>query len=1121
MRIPTARARLALIPALAGALSAGTFPEEGLHAGRIAAGTLPAAAQVPARPAPVAVAKPDPLPSFSQPAASPDGRRVAFVSGGDIWVVDAAGGGARLLVAHPAEDTRPLFSPDGRYLAFESDREGGDADIHVLELETGVVRRLTFYDDSESLDAWSRDARFLYFTSSRRDPGGQSDVYRIPVAGGTPVPVTDDRYAAEYHAAPSPDGERLAVVAGGRMALGQWWRRGSSHIDETAIWLREGGEEARYRRIVEGGKNLWPRWSPDGDALVFMSDRGGAENLWTVTAAGEALTPLTAFTDGRVLWPDLSVDGSLLVFERDFGIWALSAGGEPAPLDIRLEGAVSERVTRRLSLDRGFSDLALSPDGLKVAFIARGEVFAAGLEEAGEAVRVTRTPAAEGSVAWAPDSRRLAYVSLRSGVPALYLYDFATGEERTLTDGGDAAAGDLTPRFSPDGARVAYVRGGRELRVVELETGEDRRLADAQLWRHPFEPAEPLAWSPDGRWIAFFATDRRLFTNAWAVLSEGGEPRPLTRLANGSAGSLAWAPDGERFYLDSQHRTTTGQLLEVDLVPRTPPFREERFEALFREPAEPAAPPTPGARSGPRGAGTRPGGSAGGEGEGDSEPVPVRIDFQGIGERVRSLEVGVDAGVLALSPDGGTLVFTASAEGRTNLYAVPVDPEDDGARVARQLTATAGAKGRPWFTPDGREVVYLDGGRIRRVPVASGSDRPVAVTAALEVEVGALRMAAFRQGWRYLQEHFYDPRHHGVDWEAVGEAFAPRIAGARSDGEMARLMNLMVGELDASHLGYSPPGGGGNGAGGGRPPATGDLALRFDPAALEREGALVVAEVIPLGPGALAGVRRGDRLRALDGVDLAPGINLNRLLEGRTGDRVRVTLERSGEAVEVEARPVSQGQARQVAYRAWVASRRAFVDSVSGGRLGYVHMASMSWGAYQQLLVDLDAGNHAREGVVVDLRGNNGGFVNAYALDVFARQGYLTMEMRGYPETNARSVLGQRALEAPTVLVVDRNTLSDGEDFTEGYRALGLGRVVGEPTAGWIVFTWNLPLVDGATFRIPRSRIRGVMGDDMERAPRPVDVLVPRPPGETAAGRDAQLEVAVRALLAELDGGGG
>ena len=173
-----------------------------------------------------------------------------------------------------------------------------------------------------------------------------------------------------------------------------------------------------------------------------------------------------------------------------------------------------------------------------------------------------------------------------------------------------------------------------------------------------------------------------------------------------------------------------------------------------------------------------------------------------------------------------------------------------------------------------------------------------------------------------------------------------------------------------------------------------------------------------------------------------------------------------------------------------VEERRAYVAKISGGRLGYVHMFDMGAGSLAQLYVDLDAENHARDGVVIDVRNNNGGFVNPYAIDVFARRGYLTMQGRGEPETPARTAVGQRALEKPTILVTNQHSLSDAEDFTEGYRTLKLGKVVGEPTAGWIVFTWNVNLLDGTTLRLPRQRIRGADGE--LSLPRAVDVAVTR-----------------------------
>jgi tricorn protease len=275
-----------------------------------------------------------------------------------------------------------------------------------------------------------------------------------------------------------------------------------------------------------------------------------------------------------------------------------------------------------------------------------------------------------------------------------------------------------------------------------------------------------------------------------------------------------------------------------------------------------------------------------------------------------------------------------------------------------------------------------------------------------------------------------------------------------------------------------------------------------------------VTEVLPLSPAALAGITPGAVIRSVDGVAVGRTVNLDSLLAYKT-DR-RVTLGVGGRDVVV--RPTSAATEKRLLYRAWVDANREYVAKASGGRLGYVHMLDMSDASLAQLHVDLDTENHAKEGVVIDVRSNNGGFVNAYALDVLARRGYLFFQNRngsGKP-IPARSQLGQRALEAPTILLTNQHSLSDAEDFTEGYRSLKLGTVVGEPTAGWIVYTSNVPLLDGTVIRLPGTLVTTSSGEKMEMSPRPVDIRVDRPLGESYSGRDRQLDTAVAELLKQL-----
>jgi tricorn protease len=1051
-----------------------------------------------AEPAPPALA------SFAEPAISPDGRELAVISSGDIWTVPAAGGDARLLVAHDATESRPMYSPDGAKLAFISDRTGG-GDIYVLTLATGALARLTFDDGLDRLDGWSRDGAWIFFSTTSRDIAGMHDIFRVKATGGTPMEVSADRYTSEFFAAPSPDGTRIAFSARGNGA-GQWWRNGSSHLDESELWLldvsQNGGEQAKYQQLTErGAKQLWPMWSGDGKSLFYVSDRGGRQNIWTLPLGG-APKQMTRFTDGRVLWPTISTDGRTIAFERDFEVWTFdTSSGRASQVKIARRGLPAGAAMEHLTLSNGFSDLALSPDGRKVAFAARGEIWAAASRDGGDASRVTRTLAREAQIAWLPDSRRIVYVSERDDVSHLFMYDFTKAVETQLTN---AKIGDSAPRVAPDGKSVAFIRDGKELRVLEIESRTEKLLASGHLTRSP----RGLAWSPDSRWVAYIGLSGAAFRNVYAVPATGGQSRAVTSIPNGSANNISWSPDGTYIIYNTNQRTEESQTVRVDLILRTPVFREDRFRDLFRD--EPARTPrperdTPAARepaAPPR-----------------DPSKPVEIVFDDIRRRVSILPVGVDVTAQAFSPDGRQLLLTASAAGQQNLYLYSMDELAREPAVARQLTSTAGPKSDAQFTSDGREVFYIEQGRISVIPVESRQARAIAVNAEMDVTFAEEKMEVFRQAWTNMRDGFYDEKFHGVDWNAVRTRYAPRVAAAQTGDELRRLLNLMVGELNASHLGVSA-GRGGGGGGRGSSPAAARLGLRFDRAAYERNGHLKVTEVIALGPAAITRqVSVGQYVTAVNGTPISGTSNLDEVLVRGVDRRTVLTVAAQptgSETREVIVRPVTLATEKNLLYRQWVEWNRAYVEKISGGRLGYAHMNDMSEGALQRLYLDLDADNRGKEGVVIDVRNNNGGFVNAYALDVLARRPYLNMAPRGLPTAPARSVLGQRSLELPTVLVTNQHSLSDAEDFTEGYRTLKLGKVVGEPTSGWIIYTGTATLVDGSTMRMPATRITSLDGTNMELNPRPVDVKVTRPIGESLIGKDSQLDTAVRELLQQL-----
>jgi tricorn protease len=1050
-----------------------------------------------------------PVPSLAEPGISPDGSTIAFVSGADLWEAPARGGDARLLVSHPAAESRPMYSPDGKRLGFSSSRTG-NGDVYVLTLGSGELARLTFDDANELVNGWSPDGKWVYFSSASHDMSSMNDVFRVGADGGTPMPVAADRYATEYFAAAAPTGEVIAITARG-FAGSQWWRKGHSHLDESEIWIVRPGATPTYEPVTRGGaKDEWPMWSGDAKTLFYMSDRSGAQNIWAHAVGGQARA-VTTFKDGRVSWPSIARDGWTIAFERNFAIWTVDTGtGEARAVPITLRGAPAAAAVEHRTFTEQLQELVLSPDGKKIAFTVHGEIFSASAKDGGDAVRLTTTAGEEAELAWAPDSRRLAYMSDRDGTNHLFIYDFSSGKETQLTNGPGR---DDMPRFSPDGKWLAFERDSRELRVIDASNRQEKLVGTGKFDTPPFLQQRDFAWSPDSRFIGYLSVGARNFQNLLIASLQGGSEgtqqkagRQVTLLANTAAGAVAWSPDGTYMTFRTGQRTEPGQVVRVDLTPRTPKFREDQFRDLFkeetpkttRETPKPSAPDAPATPAEPTVAPNRP-------------TKPVEIVYEDIRLRASMLPLGIDVSDQSISPDGKWLLLIANAAGQENLYVYSLDELSKEPAVARQLTSTPGAKRCAQFTADSKEVLYLDRGRVFNVTLEKREPRAVAVSAELDVDFSREKLEAFHQAWTYLRDQFFDENMNGVDWNAVRATYLPQVAGTRTPDEMRRVISLMVGELNASHMGISAP----------LPTsqsATGRLAADFDRTEYEANGRLRLTNVVPLGPAALGGLKSGDYVLEVDHRPVGPRVNLDEMLDHKIGRRIELTVAATPNAPTrtVAVKPVDQTTEKGLRYRQWVEQRREYVTKASGGRLGYVHMYDMSAASLSQLYVDLDAENQSREGVVIDVRNNNGGFVNVYAIDVLARHGYFNMLRRGLESVSSRTLLGQRALERPTILVTNQHSLSDAEDFTEGDRTLKLGKVVGEPTAGWIIYTGSVTLVDGSVLRMPGTKIFASDGTPMEMHPRPVDVAITRPVGESYTGKDVQLDTAVAELLKQL-----
>lgn len=1069
--------------------------------------------------------QPPPRPYLRTPAIRPDGDAIAFVCAGDIWLVPLGGGVAEQLTAHHAAHNNPVWSPDGNQIAYASNRTGS-GDLYLMSMTGEELQRLTHHDAASIPEAWAPDGSAIYFSSMRDRQG--SALYRVGVGGETPVRWLGQPYENLTSMAISPDGQHAAFV----VTRDPWWRRGPNPYGGAILWIASNQADADDCQILADapGANRWPMWAPASNGLYFVSDRDGCENIWYQALDGGSARRITSFSDGRVCWPSISANGKTIVFERDFGIWrCTTADGHCAPVTITLRHDTRVLPLRPVTISREPSEVALAPDGKKIALVVRGRVYADFADKEtekeqrqGVAFRVGRGHSRERQVAWSPDSRRLVYTSDRVGDERLFVYDFVTRTETQVTT---AAGRTSAPHYSPDGTWLAYGLGVDEIRLVHLASGEDRAFIRAH-----FLIGASFAWSPDSAWICFSAVDEQMFSNLYVQQIDTDHAHKITFLSNIAGGGPLWLNNGRTIvFTTGQYRSET-QVARVELTPATPQFRETEFEKLFdarppaeeqRVPGEQHAPADDTAPEAGSGAGDSVEGS---EAERPPEPKPaapdrktlpkVEIQFAGIARRLRFLTpITMNAAALCVSVDSRDLIFSATVADRVNLWMQSLD-DARSEQPPRQLTSSTGYKSQAQFAPDGKSIYFLDGGQII-IRKTSGNDQQILpFSVEMTIDFAQEKRQIFGEVWRMLRDQFYDASFGGADWQALYTTYLPLVNGAQVARDMYAVLNLMIGELRSSHIGAMWLGGNGE--------YDGYTGIVFDTREQVAHGGLRVARVLPESPAALAdggAVQPGDVLLAVDDTPIAAGTSLDQLLQRTVGRRVRLRLAADAAgtgAREVFIRPCGGDTFDGLRYRNWVLDNEAYVRQISDGRLGYVHVRSMNYACYQRFLADLDSETHRADGVVIDVRFNGGGHTATFIIDVLMRRSTLWSAFRDRPIVSADHLSGNRVLDRPTVLVTNERCTSNTEMLSEAYQRLGLGKVVGRPTAGGVLWTYNHRLIDGGVVRLPRLRVVTSDGDNLEGRGRAVDVDVSLPIGQHAPTQDRQLDAAVRVLLDRL-----
>jgi tricorn protease len=1032
------------------------------------------------------------------------GDQVAFVYGGDIYTVSAQGGLARRLTSHEGLELYPKFSPDGRWIAFSAEYSG-TRQIWVMPADGGEPRQLTFYNDVGPMPPrggtdyrvldWTPDGRHI-LVRANRTPYGERDglPMLVPFEGGMEAPLGPPETGGGMLSA---DGKTYVYTPIDREF--RTWKRHRGGRAQN-VWTYDLVNNSSRQLTDFIGTDHQPMWV-DG-RIYFVSDRDFTLNLFAMDMDGGNVRKITRFDDFDVLWP--SSDRRRIVFEQGGYVWLHDpAGGDTRRIPIELRGDSPHAVPRFRNVTAQIESFDIAPQGERAVFGARGEIFTVPAQH-GEIRNISRTPEArEISVAWSPDGKWISYLSDATGEYEVYIRpQDGSGEPRRITRDGNVWR--FPPVWSPDSKQLAYADSANRLSIVEIESGRVREVDTTRHTNNAFRDLTQYVWSPDSEWLAYTKVNESYNSSIWVYSLRDGRARQLTPDATNEQ-SPVFDPKGRYLYFTSTRDWNLAfSAYEFN-------YLYNNATRLFAATLAADGPALNRPRSDEAGAAEAEQGRK--EGDKAGPVAAVKFDVEGFNERVTALGVPSGNYVGLAAAEGGLFFLSTGANGAELRYYDLDKREADS--VLDKVTGYS-------LSADGKKLLWR---QQNKFGIADAKPKIEADKTALKLERLEMRVeprVEWRQmyvdGWRILRDWFWDPGHHGQDWDAIRARYAPLVEHVSHRADLDYIFGELAGELNAGHIyversADAPtverrPGG--------------MLGARVE---RHESGYFRIAHIFPgenwhdyyRSPLTEAGVTAsaGDFILAVDGVSTRGVDNFYRLLENK-GDRVvQLTINdrpaERGARVEQVKTVTSEVQLR---YLDWVTSNRRRVHELSGGRIGYIHVPNTAIEGNRELFKGMLA-EARRDALIIDDRYNGGGFIPDRMIELLARTPLNYWVWRGF-EPQPRPLLSH---DGPKAMLINGLASSGGDALPYYFRKLGLGPLIGTRTWGGLIgISGNPSLADGgaiipATFRFLDTDGKWAVEDEGV-AP---DIEVIDRPEAIAAGRDPSLEKAVEVLLEALE----
>ena len=1043
------------------------------------------------------------------PAISPDGKTIAFSYQGDIFTVPSSGGTAKQITSTVAFDSYPVWSPDGNHIAFASNREGS-IDVWVMDANGGIPKRVTTNSGNEYPLRWKDNYTIMFKASimptakSIIFAGSYPQVYTVGMDGGRPKLFSDITMdALDINA--SGD-----VIYIDRKGYEDEWRKHHRSPITRDVWLKSGDS---FRKLTTfDGEDRDPVWASDGKSFYYLSEQSGTLNIYHRTLDGKE-TQITNHEKNPVRFLSAASDGTLC-YGYDGEIYTVRNGGQPQKTAIRIAADTEGKELIRQIRNSGAYNIKLSPNGKEIGFVMHGDVYVTSIEYR-TTKQITNTPEQERYIDFSPDGRTIIYDSERNGVWQIYATTMKNKDEKQFAYATELVEERLTqsdqtsfqPKFSPDGKQIAFWENRGTLRVMDAKGKNVKTAMDGKFVYSYSDGDIDFTWSPDSKWLLSSYIGVGGWNNSDIALvnaSGNGEIHNLTESGYNES-NAKWVLDGKAmlFYSDRAGYRSHGSwgaeydaylmFFDLEAYERYRMNKEERALAKEnmtekekkkeekKEEKEKKEMEKPEAK----------------------EIEPLKFDLENCRDRIVRLTVTPSfLGDILLDKDGENIYYNVAFEKGMDLW------HRDLMTGNTELLIKNVGNGEMMFDKSYKEIYLAADGGIKKVTPQSKAVKNIEFEAQFNYQPYKERAYMFDHVWRQVKDKFYDKNIHGVDWEGYRKTYERFLPYINNNHDFQEMLSEMLGELNASHTGarYS---------GSWASLQTASLGLFFDE---DYTGdGLKIAEVIKGSEIACkqTDVKSGCIIEKIDGTEIKAGMDYFPLLDGKIGKPVRLTIRpKSGRSFDVTTKGMSMNAVDDLLYKRWVDRNRQLVDSLSGGRLAYVHVKAMNSESfrtvYRELLSDK---NRNREAVIVDDRHNGGGWLHDDLCTLLNGKEYQNFMPRG-------NYIGRDPFNKwtkPSCVLICEDDYSNGHGFPMVYKTLGIGKLIGTPVAGTMTAVWWETMIDNTmVFGIPQVGCMTLDGKYAENTQLNPDITVYNTPEDFLNGNDRQLKAAIEEMMKQI-----